>query len=552
MATSIDLNTLSAAVNGDEGQAVEAASETQLLAQAQQPVAEADPVPVDAGSGQPVQAQPAAVAPASADSTYVADVSNVVHLPASVAIDNIRVAGEDLILEQADGSLVVIKDAAANVPTFLLGDVEVPRVALIAALEAGGINVAFGADGSISAGPGSPSSSGGNFDVPAGGIGDGFDLSALLPPTALQFPQYENRELFPGLRRNRGPEMRDFEVAVSEEGLKGGIEDYLGSNDTTDQPTVTGSFPATDADGDQLSYVFGTPTLPQGMLQLTSGGLPILWLGAGTGTLVGVVGDKPIITIVANGSSYSVTISGPIDHPNDSRAGNEDDLTLAVPVTVSDGKGGTVTANMSVTIEDDSPTVAVGAVADADITLVTQDAETIGSASDTATASFAAAFLAAVTPSYGADGAGTTAISGYALSVADAASGLTSNGEAITLTLVNGAVVGSTVGGGEIFRISVDANGTVTLKQSAEIDHLPETADATNDNANIALAAGKVTLSATATVTDGDNDTATTTVSVDLGGNISFDDDVPSLTVGAVADADITLVTQDAETIGSA
>jgi Ca2+-binding RTX toxin-like protein len=36
-----------------------------------------------------------------------------------------------------------------------------------------------------------------------------------------------------------------------------------------------------------------------------------------------------------------------------------------------------------------------------------------------------------------------------------------------------------------------------------------------------------VTLSATATVTDGDNDTATATVTADLGGNISFDDDVP-------------------------
>ncbi|WP_269933382.1 beta strand repeat-containing protein, partial [Aminobacter sp. HY435] len=101
-----------------------------------------------------------------------------------------------------------------------------------------------------------------------------------------------------------------------------------------------------------------------------------------------------------------------------------------------------------------------------------------------------------------------------------------------------GAVVGSTVGGGEIFRISVDANGTVTLKQSAEIDHLPETADATNDNANIALASGKVTLSATATVTDGDNDTATTTVSVDLGGNISFDDDVPAVMPNAIVQLD--------------
>ncbi|MDX5373297.1 MAG: type I secretion C-terminal target domain-containing protein [Pseudomonadaceae bacterium] len=49
-----------------------------------------------------------------------------------------------------------------------------------------------------------------------------------------------------------------------------------------------------------------------------------------------------------------------------------------------------------------------------------------------------------------------------------------------------------------------------------------------NDNANLALGNGKVELSATATVTDGDNDSVSTPLSVDLGGSISFDDDLPS------------------------
>ena len=62
-----------------------------------------------------------------------------------------------------------------------------PRIALLAALEASGIDVAFGLDGSISVGPDAASSSGGNFGVPAGPIGDPFDLSDLLPPTALSF-----------------------------------------------------------------------------------------------------------------------------------------------------------------------------------------------------------------------------------------------------------------------------------------------------------------------------------------------------------------------------
>ena len=168
---------------------------------------------------------------------------------------------------------------------------------------------------------------------------------------------------------------------------------------------------------------------------------------------------------------------------------------------------------------------------------------TIGLNTDTASASFAAAFLAAAVPSYGADGPGTTTVSDYRLSVTDSNSGLTSNGLAITLTKVGNDIVGSTTDG-EVFRISVASDGTVTLTQSAELDHLPEDVDNSNDNNLISLAAGKVLLSATVTVVDGDNDTATGMVSADLGGNLRFEDDVPSVTINAVADSSITLTTQ--------
>ncbi|MFM4949692.1 DUF5801 repeats-in-toxin domain-containing protein, partial [Aeromonas dhakensis] len=175
---------------------------------------------------------------------------------------------------------------------------------------------------------------------------------------------------------------------------------------------------------------------------------------------------------------------------------------------------------------DDVPSVTINGVADGSITLTTQDADTLGPNTDTASASFAAAFLAAAVPNYGADGPGTTTVSGYSLSVTDSNSGLTSNGLAITLTKVGNDIVGSTTDG-EVFRISVASNGTVTLTQSAELDHLPEDVDNSNDNNLISLANGKVLLSATVTVVDGDNDTATGTVSADLGGNINFEDDVP-------------------------
>ncbi|WP_292441777.1 DUF5801 repeats-in-toxin domain-containing protein, partial [Mesorhizobium sp.] len=310
----------------------------------------AEPVPVDVGSGTPAQAEAPAAANAPAAHEYVADAGNIVKLPANVAIDNIRVEGHNLLLEQPDGSVIVIKDGALNVPTFVLGDVEVPRVALLAALEASHVDIAFGADGSIQAGNGSSNSAGGNFAIPPGGIGNGFDLSDLLPPTALQFGQLEPRELFVGLQ-NHDPEISDFTTHVSEEGLTGGNKDSDGSSDTTDSPSFGGTFPATDVDGNTLSFTFGDPGQ-----SLTSGGKTIQWTGAGTGTLVGSVDGTPIITVTATENSYSVVLSGPIDHPNDARPGQEDDLTLVIPVTVTDGHGGSATANMSVVIEDDSPT----------------------------------------------------------------------------------------------------------------------------------------------------------------------------------------------------
>ncbi|WP_252410872.1 DUF5801 repeats-in-toxin domain-containing protein [Aeromonas hydrophila] len=280
--------------------------------------------------------------------------------------------------------------------------------------------------------------------------------------------------------------------------------------------------------------------------------------------ITGSAGGVDYFTLTINPTTGEVTLAL-LDNVWHGDTTNADDsvaltlgqgvLTLVQTVTDADGDSASAAVDLGANgvfrFEDDGPSVTINAVADGGITLTTQDAQTIGSASDTATGSFAAAFLAAAAPSYGADGPGTTTVSGYSLSVTDSNSGLTSNGLAITLTKVGSDIVGSTTAG-EVFRISVASNGTVTLTQSAELDHLPEDVDNSNDNNLISLANGKVLLSATVTVVDGDNDTATGTVSADLGGNISFEDDVPSVTINAVADGGITLTTQDAQTIGSA
>ncbi|WP_279484159.1 retention module-containing protein [Aeromonas dhakensis] len=340
--------------------------------------------------------------------------------------------------------------------------------------------------------------------------------------------------------------------------------------------TATGSFAAAflaaavpnyGADGPGSTTVSGySLSVTDSNSGLTSNGLAITLTKVGN-DIVGSTTDGEVFRIsVASNGTVTLTQSAELDHlPEDVDNSNDNNLIslangkvlLSATVTVVDGDNDTATGTVSadlggnINFEDDVPSVTINAVADGGITLTTQDAQTIGAASDTATGSFAAAFLAAAVPNYGADGPGSTTVSGYSLSVTDSNSGLTSNGLAITLTKVGNDIVGSTTDG-EVFRISVASNGTVTLTQSAELDHLPEDVDNSNDNNLISLANGKVLLSATVTVVDGDNDTATGTVSADLGGNINFEDDVPSVTINAVADGGITLTTQDAQTIGAA
>ncbi|HCH0557172.1 TPA: hypothetical protein NKO30_007345, partial [Pseudomonas aeruginosa] len=267
-------------------------------------------------------------------------------------------------------------------------------------------------------------------------------------------------------------------------------------------------------------------------------------LSNGGHTLTGSIGGQKAIVLELTGASTAaaggnavtagvkVTLFDGFPHED---TPNASELVLSnIKVIATDTDGDTATGMVSVKVIDDAPTVDVGTVNLTGLSLTTQDADTVAGP-DTDSASFKTAFEAAVSAHYGADGAGSTTVSGYALSMTGAdgmASGLSSHGEAITLSKVGNDIVGST-SHGEVFRISVDATtGTVTLKQSQTIDHLPESPNTTNDNAYLSLPVGKITLSATATVTDSDNDQVTKPVSADLGGHIGFDDAVPTVDVG--------------------
>ncbi|MBZ9763008.1 VCBS domain-containing protein, partial [Mesorhizobium sp. CA8] len=350
------------------------------VAQATTGQAASEPVPVDVGSGAPAQGAanapaanqpaananaPAANAPASnaaqgnapagnapaanAAATnvpheYHAEAGNVVKLPANVSIDNIKVDGHNLVLVQPDGSEIVIKDGALNVPTFILGDVEVPRVALIAALEASHVDVAFGADGSISAGGnGSPGSAGGNFEHPAGGIGDGFGLTALLPPTDLAFGQPDHRELFPGLLPDTTPSIGTIGAAsVDEAGLPTRNGEPAGSDSASNSETTSGTIAFTSPDGVSQVTLGGhvLTTAPQTFTDATGSLTASYSLNAATGT--GTI-------------NYTYTLL-------DNTSGDNTSVSFGVGVTDADGDVAP-TGTLVINIVDDAPT----AVADTDV-----------------------------------------------------------------------------------------------------------------------------------------------------------------------------------------
>ncbi|MBB6412996.1 DUF5801 repeats-in-toxin domain-containing protein, partial [Mesorhizobium sangaii] len=321
-----------------------------LVAQAtstQQPApAAAEPVPVDVG-GAPAKPEAPATAnapAATAPQEYVADASNIVKLPSNVSIDNIKVDGHNLVLEQADGSVIVIKDGALNVPTFVIGDVEVPRVALLAALEASHVDVAFGADGSMSAGPGgSPPSAGGNFEIPAGGIGDGFGLSALLPPTDLQFGLLDRRELTIGVAEKDSTPSIDLigSATVNEAGLPARGGEPAGSDASASSETTSGNIGFTSPDGVSVVSLDGhvlsdvAQTFTDGTGSLTAS--YVFDAATGIGTI-----------------HYTYTLL-------DNTSGNATNVSFPVAVTDANGNpapGG----NLVINIIDDAPT----AVADTD------------------------------------------------------------------------------------------------------------------------------------------------------------------------------------------
>ncbi|PTR29621.1 DUF5801 repeats-in-toxin domain-containing protein, partial [Pseudomonas sp. GV085] len=224
------------------------------------------------------------------------------------------------------------------------------------------------------------------------------------------------------------------------------------------------------------------------------------------------------VSVAANGSvtldQSRAVVHANASNPDDSTSLTSDNLvTLTATKTDRDGDSALATLNIgqNLVFKDDGPSITTTGV---EPTLTVDETVLATNASQSFAANFNSAF--------GADGAGTLS---YALGVVAGASGLTdtATGEAVNLSL-NGAVVeGRTALTNQlVFTVSVAANGSVTLDQSRAVVH----ANASNPDDSTSLTSDNL-VTLTATITDKDGDSAQATLNI--GQNLVFKDDGPSI-----------------------
>ncbi|HGS4902537.1 TPA: retention module-containing protein [Vibrio parahaemolyticus] len=131
----------------------------------------------------------------------------------------------------------------------------------------------------------------------------------------------------------------------------------LGSDETKEPLTVSGQFEVTSVDGiDSFVLDLNSNLLPA----LTSGGESIAITQDATASTSDVlvyvgktVGGDTIFTLTLHQDGrYDFELSGALDH-----ATNSDDLTIHLPIVITDGDNDSVNATLPVTILDDKPTI---------------------------------------------------------------------------------------------------------------------------------------------------------------------------------------------------
>ena len=216
-------------------------------------------------------------------------------------------------------------------------------------------------------------------------------------------------------------------------------------------------------------------------------------------------------------------------------------LQATATITDYDGDKASSTASLDlgnkVAFADDGPSISVG-LGSQSVLVQTQDSDTIGANSDTASGDFTSAFVI-TSQSAGADAPASAVSWSYSLKLLagqGADSGLSSGNATIHLYDVGGKIVGSTATSlqgvttaNTVFDLRLDGNsGKVILTQYSAIQHDGPGASGNYDSQVAWLKTGLVGLEGTASITDYDGDKASSSQTLDLGNKIGFADDGPT------------------------
>ncbi|MDO9362489.1 MAG: VCBS domain-containing protein, partial [Sphingopyxis sp.] len=156
-------------------------------------------------------------------------------------------------------------------------------------------------------------------------------------------------------------------VLLDDDALPGGIAG--GAGDDINAQNATGTLSGSGGDG-ALAFALNATGAPAGFTYVMSGGNLLINQGATT-----------VLTVTVNPltGAYTVTQNAPIVHP----AGlDENNQPFTINYSVTDIDGDTAPGTLSINVDDDTPTVTLVATNESSILLTTQDAQTIGAASD--------------------------------------------------------------------------------------------------------------------------------------------------------------------------
>lgn len=280
-----------------------------------------------------------------------------------------------------------------------------------------------------------------------------------------------------------------------------------GVDDDADAANLAGTLAGSGGDG-PLTYAF----------QLTGAPAGFTYVAGPAGSVLIQQGGVTVLTVTLNTATgaYTVTQNAPIDH---AAGADENNVSFTLNYTVTDQDNDSASGTLGIDVDDDTPEIAFVDIAAPTLTV---DESNLAL---NATGDFSALFDV----NYGADGAGSTS---YAVSVLNGTdSGLVdvATGQSILLFNNAGVVEGRVggVGGQVAFTVSVNsATGVVTLDQIRAVEH-PNAADPDD-----AVSPDATSIQLTVSAVDGDGDPVSQTI--DIGANLVFEDDGPSISATGV------------------